>query len=62
MQGVVSRKKLLSLLPFVEDPVAELEELKKEQEESDARLRDETGYPFEQEVEEDEFEIGEEAE
>ena len=62
LQGVVSRKKLLSLLPFVEDPVAELEELKKEQEESDARLRDETGYPFEQEVEEDEFEIGEEAE
>ena len=62
LQGVVSRKKLLSLLPFVEDPVAELEELKKEQEESDARLRDETGYPFEQEVEEDEFEIEEEAE
>ena len=62
LQGVVSQKKLLSLLPFVEDPVQELEELKKEQEESDARLRDETGYHFEQEVEEDEFEIGEEAE
>lgn len=40
LQGVVSQKKLLSLLPFIEDPVQELEELKKEQEESDARLRD----------------------
>ena len=44
LQGVVSQKKLLSLLPFVEDPVAELEELKKEVEDSDARLRDEEGY------------------
>ena len=44
LQGLVSSKKLLSLLPFVEDPVQELEELKREQEESDARLRDETGY------------------
>ena len=41
LQGLVSQKKLLSLLPFIEDPVQELEELKKEQEESDARLRDE---------------------
>ncbi len=41
LQGVVSQKKLLSLLPFIEDPVQELEELKMEQEESDARLRDE---------------------
>lgn len=47
LQGVVSQKKLLSLLPFVEDPVQELEELKKEQEESDVRLRDEEGYPEE---------------
>ena len=44
LQGVVSQKKLLSLLPFVEDLVAELEELKKEVEDSDARLRDEEGY------------------
>ena len=44
LQGIVSRKKLLSLLPFVEDPVQELEELKKEQEESDELLRDEVGY------------------
>ena len=44
LDGVVSQKKLLSLLPFIEDPVAEIEELKKEHEESDARLRDEVGY------------------
>lgn len=31
--GLVSKKKLLSLLPFVTDPAAEMEELKKEQEE-----------------------------
>lgn len=31
VQGMVSKKKLLSLLPFVEDPVAELEELQREQ-------------------------------
>lgn len=48
LQGIVSRKKLLSLLPFVEDPVAELEELKLEDEESSAFLRDEEGYPDEQ--------------
>lgn len=41
LQGVVSQKKLLSLLPFIEAPVQELKELKKEQEESDSRLRDE---------------------
>lgn len=44
LNGVVSHKKLLSLLPFIEDPVAEIEELNREQEESDARLRDEEGY------------------
>lgn len=49
LQGVVSQKKLLSLLPFVEDPVAELEELKKEVEDSDSRLRDEEGYGFDDE-------------
>ena len=41
LQGVVSQKKLLSLLPFIEDPVQEIEELKKEQEESDNRLTEE---------------------
>ena len=41
LQGVVSQKKLLSLLPFIEDPVQEIEELKKEQEESDSRLTEE---------------------
>lgn len=49
LQGVVSQKKLLSLLPFVEDPVQELEELRKEQEEETALLRDEEGYSYEQE-------------
>ena len=44
LQGVVSQKKLLSLLPFIEDPVQEIEELKKEQEESATLLRDEVGY------------------
>jgi len=44
LQGVVSQKKLSSLLPFVEDPVAEIEELQREQEQSDATLRDEVGY------------------
>lgn len=33
LSGLVSQKKLLSLLPFVTDPAAEMEELKKEQEE-----------------------------
>ena len=47
LQGVVSQKKLLSLLPFIEDPVTELEELKREEEESSAFLRDEEGYPDE---------------
>ena len=47
LQGVVSQKKLLSLLPFVEDPVRELEELRKEQEADIAILRDEEGYPDE---------------
>ncbi len=46
LQGVVSQKKLLSLLPFIEDPVAEFEELKIEQDELEARLRDEEGYDF----------------
>lgn len=40
LDGLVSKKKLLSLLPFVEDPVAELEELQHEQEESDNSLRE----------------------
>ena len=40
LDGVVSKKKLLSLLPFVEDPVAELEELQREQNESDESLRE----------------------
>lgn len=31
LDGMLSKKKLLSLLPFIEDPVAEIEELKKEQ-------------------------------
>ena len=44
LENIVSHKKRLSLLPFVEDPVAEIDELKREQEESDARLRDEEGY------------------
>lgn len=44
LDGVVSQKKLLSLLPFIEDPIAEIEELKKEHDEADARLRDEVGY------------------
>ena len=44
LQNVVSQKKLLSLLPFIDDPVAELEELKREQEESQSFLRDEEGY------------------
>ena len=44
LEGVVSQKKLLSLLPFIEDPVAEIEELQKERDEADARLRDEVGY------------------
>ncbi len=47
LQGVVSQKKLLSLLPFIEDPVAELEELKREEEKAGALLRDEEGYPDE---------------
>lgn len=34
LYNVVSQKKLLSLLPFITDPVAELDELRKEQEES----------------------------
>ncbi len=46
LQGVVSQKKLLSLLPFIEDPVVEFEELKIEQDELEARLRDEEGYDF----------------
>ena len=50
--GIVSQKKLLSLLPFIEDPVQELEELKLERDESDERLRDEEGYPDEQAEEE----------
>lgn len=49
LQGVVSQKRLLSLLPFVEDPVAELEELKHEQDISETMLRDEEGYPDEYE-------------
>ena len=44
LQGIVSQKKLLSLLPFVEDPVAELDELHKEDDELGASLRDEEGY------------------
>ena len=51
LEGVVSKKKLLSLLPFVEDPVAEIEELKREQEESDESLRDEENYDYEEETE-----------
>ena len=35
LYGLVSQKRLLSLLPFVTDPAEELEELKKEQEEND---------------------------
>ena len=53
LQGLVSQKKLLSLLPFIEDPVQELNELKHEQEESDALLRDEEGYPDAEEIEEE---------
>lgn len=51
LDGLVSQKKLLSLLSFVEDPVKEMEELKKEKEEADARLQDdyELGDDHEQE-------------
>ena len=35
LYGMVSQKKLLSLLPFVSDPSAELDELKREQAEND---------------------------
>ena len=44
LENIVSQKRRLSLLPFIEDPVAEIEELKKEQEESQSFLRDEEGY------------------
>jgi len=45
LDGIVSKKRLLSLLPFIEDPVQELEELEHEREKSDEALRDEEGYP-----------------
>ena len=44
LDGIISQKRRLSLLPFIEDPVAEIEELKNEQEESQTLLRDEDGY------------------
>ena len=56
LQNVVSQKKLLSLLPFIDDPVAELEELKREQEESQSFLRDEEGYSGERNFEHSDLE------
>ena len=56
LQNVVSQKKLLSLLPFIDDPVAELEELKREQEESQSFLRDEEGYNGERNFEHSDLE------
>ena len=56
LQNVVSQKKLLSLLPFIEDPVAEIEELKREQEESQSFLRDEEGYNDERNFEHSDLE------
>ena len=44
LNGIISQKRRLLLLPFIEDPVAEIEELKNEQEESQIFLRDEDGY------------------
>ena len=44
LENIVSQKRRLSLLPFIEDPVQEIEELKREQEESQSFLRDEEGY------------------
>lgn len=44
LDGLLSKKKLLSLLPFIEDPVNEIAELQKEQVEADARLRDEVDF------------------
>ena len=41
LENIVSQKRRLSLLPFIEDPVQEIEELKREQEESQSFLRDE---------------------
>lgn len=40
LYGLVSQKRLLSLLPFVTDPAEEMDELKKEQEESAGELDD----------------------
>ena len=44
LENIVSQKRRLPLLPFIEDPVQEIEELKREQEESQSFLRDEEGY------------------
>ena len=44
LDGIISQKRRLSLLPFIEDPVQEIEELKREQKESQSFLRDEEGY------------------